>query len=194
MVEHLSASFVTTTTYGSWLPGDVRGYVEKGVLLPASPSPSAYATSRMKASTVHFSDSDREALHESIVAAALEFGYRLSDFVIEATHLHWIVAHEDEMETMVGRLKNRMRQRLNRGRIWTAGYCGVEIRSLKGLHDARNYLAQHRGLRALAGQIASDTAPGSARGRTANGAASCGMVRDPPAEPGARDAADADRG
>jgi hypothetical protein len=152
-VERIEASFVTTTTYGSWLPGDVRGYVEDGVPLPASPPLAAYATTRMKGDAVRFSDREGDELHLSIVAAANEFGYRLSDLVIEATHAHWIIAHDDEMEAMVGRLKNRMRQRLSRGRIWTTGYCGVEIRDLKGLHDARNYLAQHRGLRILAGEV-----------------------------------------
>jgi len=154
MVERCGASFVTTTTYGSWLPGDVRGYVEDGVPLPATPPLAAYAATKLKSAAVRFNGCERDALHDSIVAAAAEFSYQLSDLVVEATHLHWIVAHDDEMETMVGRLKNRMRQRLGRGRIWTTGYCGVEICDLKGLHVARNYLAQHRGLRMLAGQNA----------------------------------------
>ena len=152
MAERFEASFVTTTTYGSWLPGDVRGYVEDGVPLPSSPPLAAYATARMKGDVVRFSNCESDELHHSIVAAACEFGYRLSDLVIEATHAHWIVAHDDEMEAMVGRLKTRMRQRLARGRIWTVGYCGFELSDLKALHDARNYLAQHRGLRILVGQ------------------------------------------
>lgn len=153
MVERCETSFVTTTSYGSWLPGDVRGYVENGRPLLACPALAAYATSRMNGEPVRFTDAECNALHDSIAAAADEFGYRLSDLVIEATHLHWIASHHDEMETMVGRLKNRMRQWLGRGRIWTTGYCGVEIRDLKGLHDARNYLAQHRGLRMIAGEV-----------------------------------------
>ncbi|QDT70855.1 transposase [Lacipirellula limnantheis] len=107
----------------------------------------------MRNRPVLFSDDDADALHHAIVAAVREFEYRLSDLVIESTHLHWIVSHDDGMETMVGRLKNRMRQRLGRGRIWTTGYYGRELRNLKGLHDAREYLAQHRGLRMLAGEI-----------------------------------------
>jgi hypothetical protein len=163
MVEQTEASFVTTTTYGSWLPGDVRGYVEHGQPLPACPALAVYAASRMNGEPVRFTDAECDALHDSITAAADEFGYRLSDLVIEATHLHWIVSHHDEMETMVGRLKTRMRQQLARGRIWTVGYCGFEVRDLKALHDARNYLAQHRGLRLLAG-VPQSSAPGSARG------------------------------
>ena len=153
MVERFEASFITTTSYGSWLPGDVRGYVENGEFLPSTPPLTLYAAGRMKSQPVLFSDDDCDALQDAIIAATHEFDHRLSDLVVESTHLHWIIAHNDGMETMVGRLKNRMRQRLGRSRIWTTGYYGREIRDLKGLHDARNYLAQHRGLRMLAGEI-----------------------------------------
>lgn len=106
----------------------------------------------MKCAAVCFSCSDRGELYQAMTAATVEFDYRLSDLVIEETHLHWIVSHDDPMETMVARLKARMRQRLNRGRIWTEGFCGSELRSLKNLYDARNYLAQHAGLVMLAGK------------------------------------------
>ena len=124
MVERCEASFVTTTSYGSWLPGDVRGYVEDGVPLPASPPLATYATARMKGDVVRFSNRESDELHHSIVAAACEFGYRLSDLVLEATHAHWIVAHDDEMEAMVGRLKTRMRQRLARAEFGPWGIAG----------------------------------------------------------------------
>jgi hypothetical protein len=153
MVEKVEASFVTTTTHGSWLPGDVRGYVERGQALPANPALVAFARSQMKAALVAFGESDQDELFDALVGAVDEYGYRLSDAVLESTHVHWILWHPDEMETMVGRLKNRMRQRLNRGRIWTTGYCGFELRNLKSLQQAREYLARHAGARMIAGQI-----------------------------------------
>lgn len=153
MVEQFAASFVTTTSAGSWLPGDVRGYVERGQLLPPEPALLAYAKSRMKTAAVSFDDSQQAALFSALVDAAKEFGYRLSDAVVETTHVHWIIAHDDPMEAMAGRLKNRMRQRLNQGRVWTAGYCGFELRTLKALQQAREYLARHHGVRMIAGQI-----------------------------------------
>jgi hypothetical protein len=47
MMEKVEASFVTTTTHGSWLPGDVRGYVERGQILPPSPTLAEFARSQM---------------------------------------------------------------------------------------------------------------------------------------------------
>jgi hypothetical protein len=121
--------------------------------LPANPALAAFARSQLKGSPVALSRSDQDELFDALVGAADEYGYRLSDVVMESTHVHWIISHNDEMKVMVGRLKNRMRQRLNRGRIWTAGYCGFELRSLKALQQAREYLAAHAGARMIAGQF-----------------------------------------
>lgn len=151
MVERFEASLVTTTSHGSWLPGDVRGYVERGQTLPPAPALEAYAKQQMTTAVVKFSLAERDLLFATLRDAAHEFDYRLSDAVIEATHLHWIIWHPDQMATMAGRLKNRMRQRLARGRIWTAGYCGSELRSLRALQQAREYLARHEGLYLIAG-------------------------------------------
>jgi hypothetical protein len=152
MVERFEASFITTTTHGSWLPGDARGYVERGQILRPEPALAAYAKSQMKVAPVSLTEPERDNAFQALVGAAMEFDYRLSDAVIESTHVHWIIGHGDEMEVMVGRLKNRIRQRLKRGRIWTAGYCGFELRTLKALYQARDYLSRHAGMRMLAGQ------------------------------------------
>jgi hypothetical protein len=152
MIALVEATLVTTTTHGSWLPGDARGYVEHGQLLPAQPLLEAYARSRLKGDVVVLDGDEQTAAFEALMAAADEFGYRLSDSVVEATHLHWIVNHDDGIEVMVGRLKNRMRQALDRGRIWTDGYCARELTTLDKLNAAREYLSRHAGVRMLAGQ------------------------------------------
>ncbi|HMO85182.1 MAG TPA: hypothetical protein PKC18_09715 [Lacipirellulaceae bacterium] len=152
MLDKVEASFVTTTSYGSWLPGDIRGYFEHGQVLPASPGLAQFSLSQMNGALVSFDATEQDALFDALAAAAAEFGYRLSDAVVESTHVHWIICHDDAMEAMVGRLKNRMRQRLNRGRIWTTGYCGSELRTLNSLQQAREYLVRHAGARMVAGQ------------------------------------------
>ena len=153
MVDSVQATLVTTTSYGSWLPGDARGYVERGEILPPAPALLAHAKSRMRTTRVTFEELEQDALFGSLVRASAEFRYRLSDAVVEATHLHWIIGHDDPIEEMVGRLKNRMRQALGRGRIWTVGYCGRPLATLRQLDAAREYLARHAGARMIAGQI-----------------------------------------
>ena len=112
----MAISFVTTTSYGSWLPGDLRGYVRRGVILPGDPELLEMSRGLLKGAPVRFSVADRERLFHSLVAACEEFGYRLSDVTIESWHLHLIVVHgDDKIETVMGRLKTRMRQAVRAG-------------------------------------------------------------------------------
>jgi hypothetical protein len=117
----------------------------------------------MKQQPVSFSQSDRDALFEALCAAAVEFGYQLTDAVVERTHVHWIVGHDDSAANMIGRLKNRMRQRLDRGRIGTDGYSHRLLFDDAGLYQSRLYQTKHGGLRMLAGELVA-LSPGRAGG------------------------------
>ncbi len=146
-------TFVTTTAYGSWLPGDTRGYVQRGEMLPADPSLEKHAKSLLLRPPDPFSHRERAVLFSAFVAACEEFGYRPFDLSIEAWHVHWIVRHNDSVESMIGRLKNRMRQPLDRGRIWTAGYCRHRLRTDEELATAQKYVRDHPGCRISDGRI-----------------------------------------
>ena len=147
------ATFVTTTSYGTWLPGDLRGYVQRGEILPANPRLVNHARAMLSQAPVTFSDVQMVLLDHAIRKAADEFGYRLTDLSIETWHLHWIIEHGfDRVDVMVGRLKTRMRQMLNRGRIWTEGYCHRCLYHGDEIVAARYYIHRHEGCRIFAGQ------------------------------------------
>jgi hypothetical protein len=149
----MAISFVTTTSYGTWLPGDVRGYVRKGVILPGDPELLESSRKLMKGAPVRFSAVERDELFDALVAATEEFDYRLSDATIESWHLHWIIWHEDSVDVVMGRLKTRMRQALDRGRIWTEGYCAEPLFDDAALVQAQEYIAKHRGVRMRDGRV-----------------------------------------
>jgi hypothetical protein len=155
MEPRLLATMVTTTSYGSWLPGDLRGYVENGIILPGDPDRVEQARQRMGTlSPVRFSNQQQAILFESLRAACDEFGYRLTDASIESWHTHWIVAHGfDAVATMVGRLKNRMRQALSVGRIWTEGYYDSRLFEIPAVEMRSAYIARHPGCRMTDGVI-----------------------------------------
>jgi hypothetical protein len=54
---------------------------------------------------------------------------------------------------MVGRLKTRMRQALDRGRIWTDGYWHDCLYTENAVRVRRGYIAQHAGARMVDGKI-----------------------------------------
>ncbi len=147
------ATMVTTTSYGTWLPGDLRGYVNNDTILPGNPKLLDHAKAMLSQAPVYFSDGQIIALDHAIRAAADEFGYVMTDLSIESWHLHWIVDHGyDTVPAMVGRLKTRMRQIVSRGRVWTEGYCHRCLHDKHEIQVARQYIARHKGCRMVDGK------------------------------------------
>jgi REP element-mobilizing transposase RayT len=155
MQPRLLATMVTTTSYGAWLPGDIRGYVENGTILPGDPARLEQAKYRMGDHTpILFTCEQQALLFEALCQAAGEFQYQLTDASVESWHLHWIVEHGfDSVATMVGRLKNRMRQALGIGRIWTEGYYASRLFEPAEIESRRRYIRQHSGGRMSGGVI-----------------------------------------
>lgn len=139
---------ITTTTYGTWLPGDLRGYVDRGVILPHDPDRLERSRRLMKTDPVFLSPREQDALFDALQRAAREFEYALFAVSIESWHAHWLIDHAfDAVEVMMGRLKTRMRQALARGRLWTAGYDARYCFDEEAVEARRNYIRQHHGYR-----------------------------------------------
>ena len=161
----MTISFVTTTSYGTWLPGNARGYVSKGEMLPGDAKLFELSRNQLKKPPIYFSTTDRDRLFSALVASCLEFGYRLSDATIEAWHLHWIFFHgDDAIEAAVGRLKTRIRQALSRGRIWTEKYCAEPLFDNAAVEKAQEYIARHAGCMMLNGLLVDRKNPRQSRG------------------------------
>jgi hypothetical protein len=155
MQPRLLATMVTTTSYGSWLPGDLRGYVEHGTILPGDPARLEQSRQRMgDHQPVLFSAEQQIVLFDALCRSCDEFHYTLTDASIESWHTHWIVEHGfDPVADMVGRLKNRMRQALNIGRIWTEGYYDSLLFEQPARETRSRYIARHAGCRMTNGVI-----------------------------------------
>jgi hypothetical protein len=161
----MSITFVTTTSHGTWLPGDMRGYVRKGVILPGDQQLLALSRQHLKSKPVYFTLQERERLFLALVDASSEFGYRVSDAAIESWHLHWILFHgDDSIERVVGRLKTRMRQALARGKIWTEGYCAEPLFDNAAIEQAQEYIARHAGCAMTDGRVIDRANPRQSRG------------------------------
>jgi len=75
MLPDLHATMVTTTTYGTWLPGDINGYVQKGIVLPSNPALLNHAKQMMLKSPVFLTSDQQSAAFEAMLAACDEFKY-----------------------------------------------------------------------------------------------------------------------
>ena len=50
----MAITFVTTTSHGSWLPGDLRGYVQDGIILPSNLALLKFSKLQLKSDPVSF--------------------------------------------------------------------------------------------------------------------------------------------
>lgn len=58
-MPNLLATMITTTSYGTWLAGDLRGYVESGKILPGNPERLKLSKHRMLSAPVYFNEQEQ---------------------------------------------------------------------------------------------------------------------------------------
>lgn len=132
---------LTWTTYGSWLPGDARGFVsevrdeegdrvlhnEPGTPCDADlPSLERFAASRMTEVGVFLNQAQAEAVALQLRETARHRGWRLLALAVMANHIHVLVGvpGDPDPEKLLGDFKAWCTRRLNQGwgqrdRWWT---------------------------------------------------------------------------
>ena len=147
------ACMITTTTYGTWLPGDTRGYVQNGQFLPPSPHLERYASRVLKKDPVFLAEYERGEAREALLQAADDHGYYLLAATVEPWHVHWLAHQPDDVPAMIGRLKTAMRRALSRGRIWSAGYDVRFCFTESEVESRFDYIARHPNYKPLRAPI-----------------------------------------
>jgi REP element-mobilizing transposase RayT len=90
------AFFLTWTAYGSWLPGDERGWVDgRGALHGPEPLQQARALRRMAEEAVAFDRPQRVAVEEAIAAHCRVRGWHLHAVECRSQHVHVVVTAVD---------------------------------------------------------------------------------------------------
>ncbi len=120
------AYLITWTAYGSWLPGDARGWVRKGepVIQPGNGRKVRDATQRMRQEAVLLSPDQRETIRRTIEEHCRIRGWRLDALNIRSNHVHLVVAADLRPESVMEQLKAWCSRRLNesgdcRRKWWT---------------------------------------------------------------------------
>lgn len=118
---------LTWTTYGSWLPGDKRGYVQDGQILPGNVRTLERNKQRQKSPIVRLSTREKQIVHRVILTEAQKLGHQIEVCVVFSNHVHLLARpHSESIEEVVGRYKSvttcALWQHGRKGRIWTKGY------------------------------------------------------------------------
>jgi len=119
------ATMSTITTYGTWLRGDVRGWVDDGVVFPADPSLESLDRQRLAEPPFYFERrvwmDVGEAMGQSLVS---RLGVRVLALCVQSWHSHFVIAaSEHDPSTIVKCAKDAIRWKLRLDRrIWGTGY------------------------------------------------------------------------
>src|SRR5262245_23194409 len=87
------AIFTTWTTYGTWLPGDARGWVQRGAgIRDGNPSLEIAARLRMNTTAVRFTDQQRGIVERTITDHCAIRTWQLLAVNCRTNHVHVLVA------------------------------------------------------------------------------------------------------
>ncbi len=132
--------FITWTTYGSWLPGDFRGWTKwKKGERPTQPILEHWCRRRMKEKAVFLSSKQREAV-EAVIREHAEYrNWRLHAVSVRSNHVHVAVTvvpktgnHDNRMADGIKRVRDQFKANATRvlrqgenpvknEKVWTKG-------------------------------------------------------------------------
>jgi hypothetical protein len=125
MSRRVLATMITVTTYGSWLRGDARGWVDDGVVFPADRELEETDRLRMKHDPYRF-PKDRLLDVGTMLGDSLHnrLQQRIFALTVQAWHVHVVVgASPLSVAQVVKCLKDAARWGLRVGQpIWSDGY------------------------------------------------------------------------
>lgn len=167
------ALFLTWTTYGTWLPGDRRGYVsntlrDEGVEpkrnRPGTDYTADHEFTRRRAAAIQkypsvwLSPYAAVVVAESLAEAAADRGWRIVRGAIMANHVHVVLRDVPDdgpgvRRALMGVSRKALTERVNESRPkrwWTAGGSDRYLHDERSILDAIRYV---EGQRAMLAQI-----------------------------------------
>lgn len=162
------ALHITWTCYGTWLPGDERGYVsntlqQSGEYRPAQNSPGTAYTkddvntrhrsmTLQQRPTVYLSAPQAFIVVSAIVECAAKRGWHIAQCAVMAAHVHVVVMNCPADGPAVRRvLKGNTQAALSRNhgssrRWWTENGSDRYKNDLQAIENAVNYVARQEGM------------------------------------------------
>lgn len=123
------ALFLTWTTYGTWLPGDPRGWRKwKRGERPPQPLLEDWCRDRMKEQPVVLTHEQRDAVERVIVEHAAIRGWLLHAVSVRSNHVHVVVSANaepkkvrDQFKANATRVLRALPEPITNEKIWTRG-------------------------------------------------------------------------
>ena len=109
------AYHITWTTYGTWLPGDDRGWIKKGAsgIQPPDPERACSASELMVEGAVRLSPAQRAIVEETIADHCRIRKWTLHAMNARSNHVHVVVTADLDPEEVMEQLKAWCSRRLS---------------------------------------------------------------------------------
>jgi REP element-mobilizing transposase RayT len=139
---------VTWTTYGTWLPGDKRGYVKRGKVLPGDPKINQASRRLQISTTIILNSKQKTIIRNAILQEAERIGQKIEALAVCTNHIHLVARpFEESIESIVSRYKNVAIFALCKNgpvkRIWTRGFDKRFCFNEKSLNQKIEYVKRH---------------------------------------------------
>ena len=132
------AFFLTWTTYGSWLPGDARGWVnDRGLTRPPNARLARHAVHVMRSHAVELTTPQRQTVEQAIVEQCAFREWTLHAVSCRTSHVHVVVSADGRSpDRVMGGLKAWCSRRLSDG-LQGTGFWWTKGGSMRRLYDTR---------------------------------------------------------
>lgn len=139
---------ITWTTYGTWLQGDMRGYVKNGKVLRGNKKLQEANRMSQKDKSVRLTRANREIVRKAILKEAEKLGQTIYSMVVCSNHVHMVANRiEITIEKVAGRYKRAGTVALKgngfTGKVWTKGFDKRFCFDEKSLKDKIDYVRRH---------------------------------------------------
>jgi len=118
---------LTWTTYGTWLPGDKRGYVQDGTIWEKDKALEDSNRKLRKTEAVRLTNTQKRIVENTIIEEAKRIKQEILAIRVFSNHVHIVVGSTNEsIENTVSLYKNKSTSALKKtgmiNRIWTRGF------------------------------------------------------------------------
>ena len=148
-MPELIGYMATWNTYGSWKPGDDRGYVNnQGQTLKGNKGLLQISTEKQKCPIVKLNKQEKKIAEQVIFAEAEKIGHKIIALAVCTNHVHLLSKpHQQSIESIIGRYKSITTRAFwkygRKGKIWARGFDKQFCRSIKELTARINYVQKH---------------------------------------------------
>ena len=144
--HRILGTMLTMTTYGTWLRGDERGWVDDGKTFPANPLLESIDHARLKHDPYLFDLTRRQEIGEALGYALFDrLKQRLLALAVQSWHIHFVVAESAvKCEDVAKCAKEAVRYHIKPKRpIWTDKYDKRFCFNEAALQTRIAYVEQH---------------------------------------------------